>query len=121
MPRLLVMACVVVTASGCAASTASTTPVFDVFGPECAGRSIESVVNDYGAVTGRTSGEAALAEFFDGEGRRFSGLDRLDESEVDDLMYAFVDSDGLIQLRVRLTDEYRGYLVAGYSYCSDGG
>ena len=36
-------------------------------------------------------------------------------------MFVFVDSDGFIQLRVQLTDEYRGYLVAGYSYCSDGG
>ncbi len=121
MSRLLVMACLIATASGCAASTTSTTAVFDVFGLDCRTDSFDSVVNDYGAVTGLTSGEEALAEFFEGEGRRFSGLERLDEPEVDDLMYAFVDSDGLTQLRVQLTDEYRGYLVAGYSYCSDGG
>jgi hypothetical protein len=121
MPRFLVMACLIVTASGCSASTTPTTAVFDVFGLECRTDSLESVVNDYGAVTGSTSAQEALAEFFEGEGRRFSGLDRLDEPEIDDLMYAFVDSDGLIQLRVQLTDEYRGYLVAGYSYCSDGG
>jgi hypothetical protein len=116
------MACLIFTASGCAVSSGTTaTSIFDVFGLECRTDRLESVVNDYGAVTGRTSSEEALTEYFEGEGRRFSGLDRLDEPEIDDLMYAFVDSDGLIQLRVQLTDEYRGYLVAGYSYCSSGG
>ena len=73
MPRILVMACLIVTASGCAASTTSTTAVFDVFGLECRTRSFESVVNDYGAVTGLTSGEEAVAEFFEGEGQPILG------------------------------------------------
>lgn len=119
MKRFVVVACLVITASGCADSpNSTTTTVFDVFGLECRTERFESVVNDFGAVTGHPSVEETFVEFFAGEGR-FSGLDRL-ESAVDDLTYAFVDSDGLIQLRVQLTDEYGGYLVAGYSYCVDG-
>lgn len=71
------------------------------------------------AVTGRSSVEEALAEFFDGEGRPVSGLDR-EESSAGDLTYAFADRDGSMKLRVQLTDEYGGYLVAAYSYRADG-
>jgi hypothetical protein len=116
MSRLLAAACLVVTASGCAISSGPTT-VSDLFGLECRTDLLESVVNDYGAVTGRSSVEEALAEFFESEGRRFTGLESL-EPAADDLERAFVDSAGLIQLRVQLTDEYGGYLVAGYSYCA---
>ena len=117
MKKLVVLACLVITASGCAVSSSSTTTtVFDIFGLECRTDRFESVVNDYGAVTGDPSVEEVFAEFFDGEGRRFSGLDRQDSS-AGDLTYAFVDPDGSIKLRVQLTDEYGGYLVAGYSYC----
>ena len=119
MKKLVVLACLVITASGCAVlSSSTTTTVFDIFGLECRTDRFESVVNDYGAVTGRSSVGGVLAEFFEGEGRRFSDLGR-GESAVDDLTYSFIDSDELIQLRVQLTDEYGGYLVAGYSYCVD--
>lgn len=117
MKRLLVVACLVLTASGCADSSDSATT--SDFGLECRTDGLESVVNDYGAITGRSSVEGALAEFFESEGRRFSDLDSI-ESAVEDLTYAFVDSDESIRLRVQLTDEYGGYLVAGYSYCVDG-
>lgn len=120
MTRLLVVACLVITAPGCAASiNATTTSVVDVFGLECRTDRIESVVNDYGAVAGSDSAEEALVMFFDGEGRRFSSLERSGVA-ADDLSYAFVDADGLTQLIVQLTDEYDGYLVAGYSNCADG-
>ena len=119
MRRLLATACAVVVASGCANSSGqTTTTVFDVFGLECRTDRFESVVNDFGAVTGHPSVEETFAEFFEGEGRRFSDLDRA-ESTVGGLTHTFVDSDGLIQLRVQLTDEFGGYLVAGYSHCAD--
>ena len=119
MKKLVVLACLVITASGCAVSSSpTTTTVFDIFGLECRTDRFESVVNDFGAVTGHPSVEEAFAEFFEGEGRRFSDLDRA-ESTVGDLTHTFVDSDRLIQLRVQLTDKFGGYLVAGYSYCAD--
>ncbi len=120
MRLLVVMACLVITASGCAAnSRATTTTVFDLFGLDCPTDRFESVVNDFGAVTGPATAQDALAEFFEVEGRRFSALEPT-ESAVGDLAYAFVDSDGSVELSVQLTDEYGGYLVAGYSYCVDG-
>ena len=69
MKKLVVLACLVITASGCAVSSSSTTTtVFDIFGLECRTDRLESVVNDYGAATGDPSVEEVFAEFFDGKG-----------------------------------------------------
>lgn len=124
--RLVVLACLATTVAGCLGSaggapearepTAAT--VLEPFGLECRSDRIESVVNDFGAVTGPATARDALMEFFEVEGRRFSALE-LRDAGADDLTFAFVDADELIQLSVRLTDEYSGYLVAGYAYCVD--
>jgi hypothetical protein len=130
MRRLLVMACLATTIAGCAgtpgvraaseAGETTTRTVSQFFGLECRTDQFESVVNDFGAVTGLATAADALTEFFESEGRRFSALEP-SAAETDDLTFAFVDADGLVQLVVRLTDERAGHLVGGYSYCVDRG
>ncbi len=114
--RLLLMACMVTTVAGCSGSVETT--VFEVFGLDCRTDRFESVTNDFGAVVGLPSAADALAEFFDDEGQRFSALLPSD-TDLGEMKFAYVDTDGLVQLTVQLTDEFSGYLVAGYSYCAD--
>lgn len=115
MRRLLVMACMVTTVAGCSGSAETT--VFEVFGLDCRTDRFESVTNDFGAVVGLPTAALALAEFFEDEGQRFSALMPSD-TDLGALKFGYVDTDGLVQLTVQLTDEFSGYLVAGYSYCA---
>jgi hypothetical protein len=85
--------------------------------PRLPERSVRVVI-DYGAVTGLPTAEDALDECFEGEGNRFSGL-WPGGTDLCEPSSSHVDTDGLTQLTVQLTDEFAGYLVAGYSYCTD--
>lgn len=121
--RWLLAAGLVAALSACHGSTSDPAPpestTVDTFALECRNDRIESVFNRFGAVSGPPTAQAALFEFFEVEGRGFSTLEPRGAGS-DDLTFTFVDADESIQLIVRLTDEYDGYLVAEYSYCVDG-
>lgn len=79
---------------------------------------MEIVTSDYGSdAVGEPSPEAALAAFFE-----LPINDRFAELELDErngLEASYVDEAGLTQLVIRLTDEFGGFLVGGYSNCAD--
>ncbi len=124
--RALVRACVLgALLGGCTvaeeAMDVSSSPsptLYRIDGLECRVDSFESGMPEYpNDAVGSSTPEAEVEAFLDSPtNRRFSAL-VLDEEEG--LTFSFADSDGLVQLVIQVTDQFEGYLIASYSYCTE--